>query len=164
MRLSSSFVVLSLLAVPALAAAQPVVLVLAGEEPANRFEFDVVVSVEHVEPLVGVELRVRPGDAIEWLTTPMTLLEDGTWTAQVSSASGNYTDYYVYASEGVEGDLKTTTVPEDAPDNFFRAAINGDDDYANCAQSPARGAWWMAASIVGLLLPLRRRRSSSAAQ
>ncbi|MFT6396013.1 MAG: hypothetical protein ACJAYU_000755 [Bradymonadia bacterium] len=146
-----------LLALPAVVVAQPVVTVLSGEEPSNPFEFDVQVSVEHVEPLVAVELRVRAGDAIEWLTTPMVSLDDGTWTAGVSSAAGMHTDYYVYASEGAVGDVKTTTIPEDAPNNYFRAILSGEDGSGSCAQSPAQGAWWMVASIAGLLLGPRRR-------
>lgn len=158
MRSAITLVLLALVLVPAVVFAQPVVTVLSGDDPSNPFEFDVQVSVEHVDPLVAVELRVRPGDAIEWLTQPMLALDDGIWTASVSSAAGAHTDYYVYASEGSVEDPKTTTVPEDAPNNFFRAELNGDDGHSSCAQSGAGGAWWTAGSILGILLPLRRRR------
>lgn len=120
--------------------------------------FSVSAEIESADGLAAVELLVRAGDAIEWLTVPMVDSGDGVWTGSVDTALvvSPDVDYYLRATDQAAVP-KTTTLPSGAPDEHFVVPVTAppteDSGCTSSQQSPT--AWPFALALV---LGLRSRR------
>ncbi len=127
--------------------------------------FEVSATIASTDPLQAVELLVRSGDAIEWLTLPMVDVGDGLWTAGVDAdlVVRPDVDYYLRATDNA-AEPKTTTLPAGAPEEHFvvqveDASADGTmDSDGGCASASASRS---SAGWLGLLLgfaAFRRQR------
>ncbi|MFT4705248.1 MAG: hypothetical protein ACI81R_002956 [Bradymonadia bacterium] len=127
--------------------------------PASDGTVTIEAVVEEGGGLLGVDLRLRPDGAIEWLTQPMVAVDAQRFRAVVSpeQMAPIGIDYYVLA-KSTDGVTEVTS-PDIAPGSFYEVSLSGSgSSRANdCASAPISGAasGWFLLTLWGL----RRRRA-----